>query len=62
MYEFIGTFFLVACVNATMGNPACVGLTLFFLLLLAGPITGAHFNPSVTLGVYINKMNGSEKK
>ena len=57
MYEFIGTFFLVCAVIATKGNPIGIGLTLFFLLLLGGPVTGAHYNPSVSLGVLINNMN-----
>jgi len=55
-YEFFCTFCLVGVVNVTKGNAAAVGLTLFFLLLTAGPITGGHFNPAVTLGVYINKV------
>ena len=54
MYEFIGTFFLVCAVIATKGNPVGIGLTLFFLLLLGGPVTGAHYNPSVSVGVLIN--------
>lgn len=56
MYEFLGTFCLVGVINATKGDASAIGLTLFFLLLLAGPITGAHFNPAVTIGVYINRM------
>jgi aquaporin Z len=56
IYEFIGTFTLVGVINATKGNAPAIGLTLFFLLLLCGPITGAHFNPAVTLGVWLNKV------
>lgn len=54
LYEFIGTFFLVCAVIATKGNAIGIGLTLFFLLLLGGPVTGAHYNPSVSIGVLIN--------
>ena len=60
IYEFIGTFCLVGVINATKGNASAIGLTLFFLLLLAGPISGAHFNPSVTLGVFINRLRTTE--
>jgi aquaporin Z len=56
IYEFIGTFTLVGVINATKGNAPAIGLTLFFLLLLCGPITGAHLNPAVTLGVWLNKV------
>ena len=60
IYEFIGTFTLVGVINATKGDAPSIGLTLFFLLLLCGPISGAHFNPAVTLGVWLNKVK-SEK-
>jgi len=33
---------------------------LFALLLIGGPITGAHFNPAVTLGVYISNVKWRE--
>ena len=56
IYEFIGTFCLVGVINAANGNAAAIGMTLFFLLLLIGPITGAHLNPAVTLGVWLNKV------
>ena len=29
---------------------------LFACLLIGGPITGAHFNPAVTVGVWISDM------
>lgn len=54
-YEFVGTALLVIAVNATGGNAVGIGLTLFFLLLLGAPITGALYNPAVALGVFINK-------
>ena len=56
VYEFFATFVLVGVINATKGNAAAIGMTLFWLLLTAGPITGGHFNPAVTIGVYINKV------
>jgi len=59
LYEFLGTFCLVGVINATKGEASAIGLTLFFLLLVAGPITGAHFNPAVTIGVWINRLRTS---
>lgn len=55
LYEFIGTFFLLCAVIATKGNAIGIGLMLFFLLLLGAPVTGAHYNPAVTVGVLINQ-------
>jgi len=60
-YEFLGTFILVATINASNGNAPAIGLTLFFLLLLTGPITGGHMNPSVTVGVFLNRVRDANK-
>jgi len=60
IYEFLGTFCLVGVINATKGDASAIGLTLFFLLLLCGPISGAHFNPAISLGVWINKLRVTE--
>ena len=63
--EFIGTCFLVAVVVgsgimaenlssgndgvALMGNTIATGAILFVLIKMFGPISGAHFNPAVSL-------------
>jgi len=33
---------------------------LFAMLLIGGPITGAHYNPAVTVGVYISNKAWKE--
>jgi len=54
--EFIGTFFLVftigmnAMQNTSLG-PVSVGSILMVLVFATGNVSGAHFNPAVTLGV-----------
>src|SRR5215510_9442698 len=48
--EFIGTFFLVLVVALT-GNPAAIGVTLMVMIFAGGHISGAHYNPAVTLAV-----------
>jgi len=50
--EFIGTFFLVLVVALT-GNAAAIGVTLMVMVFAGGHISGAHYNPAVTLAVLI---------
>jgi aquaporin Z len=61
--EFIGTFFLVLTVGCTvLGLPAAVsavvaplaiGSALMVMIFAGGHISGAHYNPAVTLAVWI---------
>jgi glycerol uptake facilitator-like aquaporin len=69
--EFLGTFFLLAAVVgsgimaerlaggngalALLGNTIPTGAILVVLILIFGPISGAHFNPAVTLAFAIRK-------
>lgn len=50
--EFIGTFFLVLTV-ALSRNPIAIGAVLIAMVYMGGYISGAHYNPAVTLGVYL---------
>jgi glycerol uptake facilitator-like aquaporin len=49
--EFLGTMFLMFVILAT-GNWAAIGAALAIGVLLAGPISGAAFNPAVALALY----------
>ncbi|HCT78451.1 MAG TPA: porin [Micromonosporaceae bacterium] len=56
--EFIGTFFLVFTVGATvLGKaalaPLAIGGVLMVMIFAGGHISGAHYNPAVTLAVLI---------
>ena len=69
--EFLGTAFLLATVVgsgimaerlaggnvalALLGNTIPTGAILFVLITMFGPISGAHFNPAVSLAMVLNK-------
>ena len=60
IYEFIGTFFLVltvgcAAVSGAAGDlaPIAIGAILMCMIYAGGHLCGGHFNPAVTLGVFI---------
>jgi aquaporin Z len=49
--EFIGTFFLV--MGAALGGGIGAALALMIMVYAGGHISGAHYNPAVSLAVYI---------
>lgn len=49
--EFIGTFFLV--MGAAFGGGIGAGLALMIMIYAGGHISGAHYNPAVSLAVWI---------
>ena len=53
VYEFFATSFLVYAVLASGGNALAASLTVLALIILCDPISGAHFNPCVTIGVFM---------
>ena len=58
--EFIGTFFLVLSVALT-GNALAIGATLMVMVFAGGHLSGAHYNPAVTLAVLIRgKVSSSD--
>ena len=55
LIEFIGTFFLVSTIGLT-GNPLAIGVMLTILVYMGGHISGAHYNPAVTLSILFKKL------
>jgi len=60
LVEFIGTFFLVATIGFTVlapgaGDmaPLAIGATLMVMIFAGGYISGGHYNPAVTLAVFL---------
>jgi aquaporin Z len=58
--EFIGTFFLVLTIGCTVIAPGAnemaplaIGSALMVMIFAGGHISGAHFNPAVTLAVWL---------
>jgi aquaporin Z len=61
LVEFIGAFFLVATIGFTVlkpgdaGNlaPLAIGSALMVMIFAGGHVSGAHYNPAVTLAVFL---------
>ncbi len=62
--EFVGTFFFVLCIIGIIYNISAllalhIGLALTTLVYMGGGISGAHYNPAVTLSIFLNKKISS---
>jgi aquaporin Z len=53
--EFIGTFFLVLAIGLT-GNPIAIGTMLMVMVYMGGHISGAHYNPAVSIAMIIRGL------
>jgi len=60
LVELIGTFFLVFTIGSTvlapgagMMAPLAIGASLAIMIFAGGHVSGGHFNPAVTLAVWI---------
>src|SRR5262245_6094392 len=61
LVEFIGTFFLVATIGGTVLKPGdagamaplAIGSALMVMIFAGGHVSGGHYNPAVTLAVFL---------
>jgi len=58
--ELVGTFFLTLTIALT-GNPMAIGCTLIALIYMGYNSSGAHYNPAVTLAIYILKLTSGKE-
>lgn len=63
VYEFIGTFFLMLTVGMTVVNtthpefwaPVAIGSVLAVMVFAGGHVSGGHYNPAVSLAVFLRR-------
>ena len=58
LMECIGTMFLMMAVALTGNNPIAVGLMLAVMVYSGGHLSGAHFNPAVSLAAWMRGKLG----
>ncbi|MEO7999312.1 MAG: MIP/aquaporin family protein [Gemmatimonadaceae bacterium] len=56
--EFVGTFFLVLTIGLVVASgsalaPLAIGSALMIMVYMGGHVSGAHYNPAVTLAVWM---------
>lgn len=64
--EFIGTFFLVLTIGLTVLSgsplaPIAIGSILMVMVYLGGHVSGAHYNPAVTLAVFMRGKHAASQ-
>ena len=56
-YEMFGTAMLVFNILVSGGDAVAGSLTAFAIICVLAPVTGAHFNPAISIGVYVSRID-----
>ena len=67
LVEFIGTFFLVFTIGGAVASgsplaPMAIGAALMVMIFAGGHISGAHYNPAVSLAVMIRAVSQQRRE
>ena len=54
LVEFVGTLFFLFVILVS-GQAIPIGLALILAIMLGGKISGGHFNPAVSVMIFLNK-------
>ena len=54
LVEFVGTLFLLFVILVS-GEAIPIGLALILAMMIGGKISGGHFNPAVSVMMFLNK-------
>ena len=57
IYELVGTCILTYVTLITVGDAAAIGAVYFCLLYICWNVSGGHFNPALSVSVYIGQKN-----
>ena len=57
IYELVGTCILTYCTLITKGNVGAIAAVYFCLLFICWNVSGGHFNPALSISVYVGQKN-----
>lgn len=53
--EFIGTFLFLSVILSNGKNPIAIAVALLAAIYFGGAVSGGHFNPAVSVMMYVSK-------